>query len=140
MNKEEFIERRGEAAYDKQLQRVRDWREVNPDKVKACNQERGRKGGKFYSALQTYYRSGLPYFRKLIRNKHARLYQDIKQATPNSQIHHEWEKGTTKYRGVALVETEAHRHGIIKVIKVLEGEITLFTEKQIREQGGEGVV
>jgi len=43
-----------------------------------------------------------------------------------TQIHHEWVSGTAKYRGVALVDAELHRHGIIKVIEVLEGEITLF--------------
>ena len=153
MKKEEYIKRYGEAAYKKLLQQSRDWQaghrkernvswrewcKANPEKVKAnnrkTNRETGHKGGKYYKKRLIYNRTGLQAKRRYIRHKHYILYHTIKQATPNSQIHHEWLPGTAKYRGVALVETVAHRHGIIKVIKVLEGEITLFTEKEIGKE------
>ena len=40
---------------------------------------------------------------------------------------------------MALVEKGAHRYGIINVIQILEGEITVFSEKELKEQKiGEG--
>ena len=152
MEKEERIKRYGEAAYDKMLQQQRDWhaqyreecnvvsqawREANPEKAKAHHQESGRKGGKRYRKKLVYQRTGIPGERNRIRLKHTRLYRTIKEAIPNSVFHHEWIPGSAKYRGVALVDKEAHLYGIINVIKVMEGKITLFTEKEIREQGRE---
>ena len=150
MNKEEFIRKYGEVAYGRALERNRNWqkhhrekvnitrevwRKSNPDKVMAhnrtCNREH-LKGGKLYKHVQKYKTTELQGERNRIRKRHARLYRVIKQATPNSVFHHEWLFGTAEYRGVALVEKEAHKNGIIKVIKVLEGEITVFTEKEIR--------
>ena len=149
MNKEERIKRYGKAAYEKRPQQSRDWyvqhreemkgrqREwaaANPDKVLAYSQEQGRKGGKRYENKLEYNTTGLQGERKKIRNQHNYLYRVIKQATPNSVLHDQWIPGTAKYRGLALVEKVAHRHGVIKPIIVLEGEITVFTEKEIREQ------
>ena len=42
--------------------------------------------------------------------------------------------GTARYMGIALVEKNAHRHGIVNVIEILEGQLTLLTEE---ETGGE---
>ena len=113
----------------------RGWRELNPDKVIADNQEHNRKGGKFYEHQLEYNRTGLQGERNRIRGKHNRKYYSFKQIiAPGSEIQHEWLPGTANYRGVALVEKDQHRHGIIKVIQILEGKITLFTEKEIREQ------
>ena len=164
MQKEEFIQRYGEAAWAKKLQQTRDgyvqhreeanarskkwqgehseecnayakkWRDANPDKAKAMQHEVNRKGGKYYEKKLIYMATGIQGGRHIIRNKHAYYYRAIKQATPNSVLHHEWIPGTAKYRGVALVEKEAHENGIIKVIKVLEGQITIFTEKEIKEE------
>lgn len=149
VDKEEFIERYGEAAWEKKLQRDRDWytahREecntnwrkwaaANPDKVLAKSQKWCRKGGKYYVKKLEYQRAGIQGERNKIRKKHAKQYHGIKEATPNSVLHDEWIPGTAKYRGLALVDKKAHQRGIIKVIKVLEGKITLFTEKEIREQ------
>ena len=149
MYKEEFIKRRGEAAYKKRLQqrndwnarhrgvcnaRTKDWCTLHPDEVKAYSQEQGCKGGKRYGKKLKYQYTGLQGERNKIRYKHWRKYRIIRQATPSSQIHHEWIPGTAKYRGVALVDKELHMRGIIKVIKVLEDEITIFTEKEIRVQ------
>ena len=36
------------------------------------------------------------------------------------------------YRGLALVEADQHTHGFIDVIKILDGEITIFTEAELR--------
>ena len=40
--------------------------------------------------------------------------------------------GTADYRGAALVEPIQHQYGIIDPIVILEGEITLLTEAEIR--------
>ena len=161
MNKEEYIKRYGKVAYEKHLQQSRDWYAAhpaqkkaadtrwyaahseqkkaavacwvaaNPEKVLANNQEHSCKGGKYYEKWLEYLRTGLQAERNKIRAKHRRQYQAIKQATPNSVLHHEWIPGTAKYRGLALVEKVPHQNGIIKPILILEGEITLFTEKKI---------
>ena len=110
-----------------------DWRAANPEKVKVNNQEWGRKGGKRYEEHLEYEHTGLQGERNKVRNKHWYQYRAIKESTPNSVFHHEWIPGTAKYRGVALVDKEMHRRGIIKVIKLLEGQITLFTEKEIKK-------
>ena len=39
---------------------------------------------------------------------------------------------TARYMGVALVERNLHRHGIIRVIEILEGQITLLTEEETK--------
>lgn len=149
MKKEEFIKRRGKAAYEKKLQqgrdwskqhreecnaRVKEWRAANPEKVLAIEQEQSHKGGKHYEKRLEYNRTGLQGERKSIRDKHRKQYHAISQATPNSALHHQWIPGTANYLGVALVDKELHRRGIIKVIKLLEGQITVFTEKEIRGQ------
>ena len=147
MKKEEFIKQRGEAAFEKWQQQTRDWAKVhrkeanvisnrwraaNPDKVKADRQEVCHKGGKYYEKNLEYQRTGIPGERKRIRMKHGYMYRPYKQiVAPESQIHHEWIPDTADFRGVALVETNPHRYGIIDVIKVLEGGITLFAEKEI---------
>ena len=110
------------------------WYAANQDKAKENSQEANRKGGKYYAHKQNYMKTGLQGERNIIRTKHQKQYYAIKQATSNSVFHHEWIFGTARYRGVALVDKGAHENGIIKVIKVLEGKITLFTEKEIREQ------
>ena len=53
---------------------------------------------------------------------------------PGSQLHHQWIPKTSDYTGLALVEVNPHKYGIINVIEILDGEITLFTEKEIQEQ------
>ncbi|MCK4529331.1 hypothetical protein KAW18_18360 [candidate division WOR-3 bacterium] len=153
MNKEEYIERRGGDAYERHLQQSRDWyaqhheghnaimkkwRETHQDKVKVNNQECSRKGGKYYEKGLEYQRTGLQGERHIIRMKHGNKYRPFKQIiAPGSQIHHEWTPETAEYMGVALVEKDQHMHGYVDVIKVLEGKITLLTEKEIKEQGRE---
>ena len=147
MKKAEYIGRYGEAAYAKMVQqscdwyaqhseemkaRVREWREANPNKAKASHQEQCRKDGKRYEKMLKHQHTGIQGERNKIRNRHGREYHPFKQIiAPESQIHHEWIPGSADFRGVALVETQPHRHGTIDVIKILEGEITLFTEKEI---------
>lgn len=142
MEKEERIGRYGEATYEKWLQQSRgwnaQWREANPDKVAANNQEANRKGGKYYKKHLKHEHIGLRGERNKIRTKHANRYRPFKQIiAPNSQIHHEWIPNTAEYAGVALVEKDQHMHGYVDVIKILDGKITLFTEKEIREQKGD---
>ena len=109
------------------------WREKNPKKAIAYQHDANRKGGKYYERQQRYERTGIPGKRNKIRVNHRNHYRPFKQIiAPESQIHHEWIPDTADYRGVALVEADQHMHGFIDVIQILEGEITIFTEAEIR--------
>lgn len=113
------------------------WREANPKKVIVASRQSCRKGGKYYEQKVKYNTTGLQGERFKIRKRHAKQYRPFKQLiAPKSQIHHEWIPGTAKYRGMALVETDQHMHGFVDVIQILDGKITLFTEKEI----GKGVI
>ena len=118
-------------------EKMKEWREANSDKVKAHSHEQMHKGGKGYIAQLKYNRSGVQGERHIVRSKHGLFYRPFKQIiAPESQIHHEWIPDTAGYTGVALVEKDQHMHGYIDVIKILEGDITLFTEEQIQQRGG----
>ena len=138
MNTEERIKRYGLAAHNKHKQQTntwhRNWRKENPKKLKVNNHELSRKGGKYYNTKLKWRQKGIQHKKYLIRTKHAHRYQRFKKIiAPESQIHHEWIPNTANYRGIALVETDQHMHGFIDVIEILEGEITLLTEAEIRE-------
>ena len=151
MKKEEFIKQYGETAYEKRLEQTRRWnernsekvatqnaawREANPEKIEAIRQEQARKGGKYYEKRLEYNRTGLRGKRNKIRVKHGTEYRPYKKIiAPKSVLHHQWIPGTAKYHGVALVEKDPHQYGIIDVIKILDGKITLLTEEEIRNQG-----
>ena len=148
MKKEERIKRYGEVAYQKEKKQGRGryakhraeynergakWREAHPDEVIAWAKERSRKGGKYYDKTVEYMRTGLQYKRNLVRHTHRRKWNPFKRIIASkSQLHHEWISETADYRGVALVEKDQHMYGFIDVIQILEGEITLFTEAEIR--------
>jgi hypothetical protein len=140
MKKDEVITRYGEAAYEKMLEQGRQWHRNNPEKKeresnRKNGREQNRRGGKFYEKYLEYNRTGLRGERCKIRAKHRGMWREYKQIiAPESQIHHAWRPGTSEYDGIALVETDKHMHGIIKVIIILGGEITLLTEKEIRER------
>ena len=150
MNKEEFIERRGDVAYEKHLEgyrvwrianlekaraSTRDWRATNPERVKINQHKQSHKGGKGYEKMLENQRTGIQGEKGIIRATHGNLYRPFKQIiAPESQIHHEWILGTANYRGVALVEKDQHIHGFVDVIQILDGEITLLSEKEIAEQ------
>ena len=126
-----------EAAYKKMLTQSRNWRNANQEKAIANSAEAGRqssqKGGKYYEKHLQYHRTGLQGERNRIRAIHRSNWHQYKHIiAPDSQIHHSWRPNSAGYEGVALVEKDAHMHGIIKVIKILEGEITLFTEEAIK--------
>jgi hypothetical protein len=105
----------------------------NPERVKEHNRQSSRKGGKYYEKNLLYHRIGLQGKRNAIRSRHRNKWRQYKhQIAPDSQIHHSWRPGTAEYDGVALVEKDKHRHGIIDVIQILEGKITLLTEKEVR--------
>jgi hypothetical protein len=153
MKKDEYIRRHGEEAWAKLLERGRarykehkeeekarnnKYREENPEKIKARrkidNQKQDRKGGKHYDKKLKYNRTGLRGERNKIRWNHGKQYQPYKDIiAPDSQLHHEWVPDSTEYRGVALVEAEPHQCGIVDVIKILDGEITLLTEEEVRK-------
>lgn len=111
--------------------------EENSEAIIANNQEACRKGGKRYNKMLAYSQTGIPGDKKKIRRKHARQYKSYKDIiAPDSQLHHNWQNdGTAGYIGIALVEATAHRQGIIDVIQILDGEITLFTEEELRSRG-----
>ena len=109
-------------------------RENNPEKVKVLAQKSSRKGGKYYKYKKNYNATGLQGERNRIRNKHRHQYQRFKHIiAPTSQTHHEWIPNTADFKGVALVETDPHQHGVIDPVVILEGEITLLTEVEIQE-------
>ena len=148
MKKEDFIKRRGQAAYDKQLQQGRDWKAWhheesnvqsrmwavnNSERGKANDREKCRKGGKNYAHTLEYHKTGLQGEKNKIRSRHAHHYYRYKRLiAPASQIHHEWIPGTADFRGIALVEANQHMHGFVDVIKILNGKITLLTEKEVK--------
>lgn len=151
MNKAEYIKKYSEEAYSKILQRSRErsrdfhtqypeeslrriqnWKVKNPEKVKVNNQEISHKGGKYYESALKYRTMGIPGEKNAIRCKHRAQYTPYKKIIDPeglTQIHHEWLLDTADYRGIALVEANQHMHGYIDAIQILEGEITLLTEK-----------
>lgn len=97
-----------------------------------------RVGGKWHEVHAKYnilYRSsGIPREKYTIRRRHERRWGKYKRIIAfETQIHHEWIPNTSQYRGVALVEKNQHQHGIIDVIQIINGEITLFTEETLRQ-------
>ena len=135
MKKEEFVKRYGEAAYIKMCGQSQEWRLAHPEEVKAAAHEQCRKGGRYYGKSRIYQVAGLQGVRNKIRGFHNRRWSKYKKiVAPGSQLHHQWQAGSPRYTGVALVEADQHRYGIIDVIRILEGKITLFTEQAIRER------
>jgi hypothetical protein len=152
MKKEEYIAKYGEDRYQRGLLQKRQWAQDNPDRQqennrnwflrnpekvrefsRKANEEHGRKGGKYYLKRLRYARTGLQCQKKKIRTKHGRMWGKYKKIiAPDSQLHHQWHLETAEYDGVALVEKEAHQHGIIDVIIILDGEITLLTERECK--------
>jgi hypothetical protein len=116
--------------------RNKKYQEQHPEEVIAHNQELNRKGGKHYEKQLAYNRTGLRADRNKVRLKHRNQYRPYKAIiAPNSQLHHEWIQNTDEYRGVALVEAEQHMHGIVDVIEILDGEIILLTEEEVKKGG-----
>jgi hypothetical protein len=105
----------------------RAWAERNPDKVKAKGREVSRKDGKYYAKKKIYKQTGISGERERVRMRDRYKYGKLMDLS-GLEIHHIWKDGTAEYTGIALVEAKAHRRGKIKVIKVLEGEIELFSE------------
>lgn len=161
MKKAEFIARRGEEAYAKMLAQGRAWKEGHPEEmkeswrkwgdahrealqkyrdahqeeIKAYGREQCQKGGKRYNKYLIYKQTGLQGARNIVRNKHSRRWRKYKTiVAPDSQLHHEWVSETSDYRGLAIVEADQHMHGFIDVIEVLEGKITLLSEKDVRTE------
>ena len=145
MNKEETIKRYGEAAWQKHLaqrraykkahrKQLNAYRKNHPEEAKVSNQEQDRKGGRRYAKKLEYMHTGLQGDRNKVRYKHGRQYRPYKQIiAPDSQIHHEWIPNTSEYKGVALVEKDAHMHGFVDVIQIIDGEITLLTEEEVKK-------
>lgn len=130
MKKSEFIARYGEAAYAKLLARDVIWYKQHPEERVAARREYTNKGGQYYERNLVYRRTCLQGKRNKVRANHAKQWRKYKNIiAPDAQIHHEWIPGTAGYRGVALVEADQHMHGIVDVIEILDGEITLLTEE-----------
>ena len=156
MNRQERMKKYGEDAYMKILAQMKERykkdrakycensrrrRAANPERVTAESHEQNRKGGKYYEKAQEYERTRLRRERRVVRGKHAKKWRPYKNIiAPGSQLHHQWHSGNAKYTGLALVEADAHMHRIIKVIRILEGAITIYTEAGIRgdERGKRG--
>ena len=134
--KEEYIARHGEDAWERHLGKKRTWKKAHPEqrwdikypeKAKALQRESCRKGGKHYEKRRERDKKGLRHERILIRNRHRKEFHEIKDTLAvEVELHHEWIGDTTEYRGMAFVEKVAHRNGIIDVILLLDGEITIY--------------
>lgn len=132
MKKVKCIARFGKEGYNRRLARERMRKKEHPEAVVRARRERERTGGKYYAKKLEYSCTGLPGARHNIRIKHAKMWRPYKNIiAPGSQIHHEWIPRSANYRGVALVEADQHMHGVIKVIEVLEGNITMLTEVEV---------
>ena len=132
MKKSEFIRRHGKEAYAKHLIQNKNWKTINTESKKEHKREQTRKSGRYYKRYLKYKQSGIQGGKNKIRHKHWRIWNRYKHIiAPESQLHHQWILGTADYIGLALVEADAHMHGYINVIQILEGEITLLTEKAI---------
>jgi hypothetical protein len=148
MKKNDFIAKYGKEAYAKRLWKTsmwqkahptergvirKKWNEKNLEKIREFNQEHCRKGGKYYEKTLKYNQTGISGERAKIRTQHANKWRPYKKIIAlDSQLHHQWRSGTSEYDGLALVEKNSHMHGIIDVIQILEGEITLLTEEEIQ--------
>lgn len=133
--KEEFIKRYGERRYNEKKANHQKWAKENPDKIKEATEERDRKGGRYYNQGCLRRKSGIQGERNKIRRMHRGRWGQFKKfIAPLSQLHHQWRPGSAGYDGVALVEKDQHMHGFVDVILILEGIITLFTEKELRER------
>lgn len=140
MKKAEFIKRYGEAAHEKRKTQTREWLKRNPVKARAGVRRWQIKNPKYgIAATARYTQIGIPRERVLVRGKGRHKWNPYKRIiAPDSQLHHQWVPGTSDYDGLALVEADRHMFGFIDVIEILECKITLFTEKEIREQGESG--
>lgn len=113
----------------------RAWRERNPEKTKAKGRKISRKGGAYYDKKRIYKQTGLSGDRERIRMRDSYKRRPYKRIiAPASQLHHEWQPNSAEYTGLALVEADAHMHGFVDVIVILEGKITLLTEEEISKQ------
>ncbi len=135
MKVNDFIVKYGEATYVRQKELRRAWDKAHPGRKKKANYEQGHKDGEYYQKTLKYRASGVNGKRNKIRGNHRHAWSEFKKIiAPGSQLHHQWLPGTAEYSGVALVEADMHLHGIIDVIRILEGKITLFTEEEIKGQ------
>lgn len=132
MNKEESLAKYGKGAYKKHLEQRRQWDLEHPEKARARSRKRNRRDGELYAQSRKYQTSGVQNKRNKIRSRHRCKWREYKKIiAPDSEIHHAWIEMSWKYTGVALVERNAHRHGIIDVIKILNGEITPLLEEKL---------
>jgi hypothetical protein len=135
MKKEEYIKRYGKAAYEKLREHGQAGNKANPEKFAEHKHELSRKGGRYYQKALMRNRMGLRGARRGIPRTHQNKYRPYKKIiSQDSQLHHQWIPETSKYTGVALVEADQRMHGFIDVIESSKGNITMFTEKEIREQ------
>lgn len=137
MKKEETIQRRGEEAYKREMALSKIWWKAHPEKLEEYAKERNRPGGRYYGTVLRKNKEGLRHKRANRRSRDGQKYRHYKKIIdPNglTQLHHSWYGGSAECEGVALVEKEQHQHGYIDVIEILEGNITILTEDEIRRQ------
>lgn len=132
MEKKSTLKRVGGKKYDRMLKMSREWHHKHPDRAKAFNDELNRKGGKYYEKGRLAQSTGIQGERNKVRRRDGNRFRKHKRFfAQESQIHHQWIPGTAEHTGIALVEKDKHMHGIIDVIFILAGEITLSTEERL---------
>ena len=135
MKKNDYIAKYGKAAYEKVKRQGREWHAAHPGRMQIARRKQHRKGSEYYEQYLANSKIGLRGERNKIRMRDRskwRLYKRI--IAPDSQLHHSWCRDSAEYTGLALVEADQHIHGMINVIRILEGKITLFTEEEVRNR------
>jgi len=135
MKKTETIRRRGLKAYERDLSLSKIWARSNPERTREYARRRNRPGGKYYMSVLRKNTEGLRHERANRRGRDGAKYRHFKKFIDplgQTQVHHSWYVASAECEGVALVEKNQHQHGFIDVIEILEGEITVFTEQELR--------
>lgn len=129
MNKEERIRRYGKKNYEMELEKHRLWSRKNFKTVKYHHDEANRKGGLHYKQKLKQNSEGLQGDRGRLRRIDGHSFRKYKRFfAQESQLHHQWIRGTANHTGIALVERDQHMHGYIDVLLIFNGEITVFDE------------
>jgi exonuclease VII large subunit len=126
MNKNVFIERWGEEAYEKRMKtsrdwrqahpentekwhkQIRDWQQANPTRVKRLARDNYRKHRQEILDSQSSGNEGL---RNSIRAKYGKLWRKYKRfVASETRLHYKWVSTTANYKCIALVEKDQSQY------------------------------
>ena len=139
MKKEEYIRKYGPAAWEAKLSKARRTRITN----KVDKGLKDKKESKTENYIEQQELMRVQWKKDKGTKRRSRLSEDVlmeRQKIRHAHyikwgggidldIHHGWIGDTADYQGVALVERDAHRRGIINIVIPIEGGITEFERK-----------